>query len=108
MYQKKYHTNKPVALEYGLKLFGKKWNARLVCLLSDNGVMRFSEIRKQLEPITDTVLSGKLAELIKSGIIDRVTYNEIPPRVEYTLTEKGKAVVPVLLQLRDWSAEYDN
>ena len=108
MYQKKYHTNKPVPLEYGLKLFGKKWNARLVCLLSDNGIMRFSEIRKHLEPITDTVLSGKLAELIKSGIIDRVTYNEIPPRVEYTLTEKGKAVVPVLLQLRDWSAEYDN
>ena len=53
--------------------------------------------------ITDAVLASTLKELIRDGIIDRNSYDEIPPRVEYSLTEKGKSVVPILQSICMWS-----
>lgn len=65
-------------------------------MLSANSKLRYSEIRKELYNITDAVLAAKLKDLIADGIVDRKSYDEIPPRVEYSLTEKGTSVVPIL------------
>lgn len=65
--------------------------------------LRYSEIRKEMCNITDAVLAATLKELIADKIVNRKSYDEIPPKVEYTLTEKGKSVVPILLSICKWS-----
>lgn len=84
-------------------MFGGKWKSRIICVLSANEKLRYSEIRKEMYNITDAVLAATLKELIEAGIIERKSYDEIPPRVEYYLTEKGKSVVPILQSICQWS-----
>lgn len=90
-------------LEYGLDIFGGKWKSRIICVLSAGGVMRYGEIRSELGNITDAVLAAMLKELIADELISRRQYNEIPPKVEYTLTEKGQSVLPILQHICKWS-----
>lgn len=72
-------------------------------MLSAREKLRYSEIRKEMYNITDAVLAATLKDLIEDGIIDRKSYNEIPPKVEYSLTSKGKSVVPILQSICQWS-----
>mgnify|MGYP004622010415 CR=1 FL=1 len=102
-YQKKLEDDIRCPLEYGVAIFGGKWKSRIVCVLSANERLRYSELRKELYNITDAVLAATLKDLIEDGIIDRKSYDEIPPRVEYSLTEKGKSVVPILQGICEWS-----
>ena len=102
-YKKKLDDDIRCPLEYGLTLFGGKWKSRIICVLSANEKMRYSEIRKEMYNITDAVLAATLKELIEAGIIERKSYDEIPPRVEYYLAEKGKSVVPILQSICQWS-----
>ena len=90
-------------IEYGLDIFGGKWNSRILCVLSSAEVMRYNEIRKELGNITDAVLAAMLKELIADDLINRTQYNEIPPKVEYSLTQKGKSVLPILQSICQWS-----
>ena len=90
-------------IEYGLDIFGGKWKSRIICVLSSAEVMRYNEIRKELGNITDAVLSAMLKELIAGELISRTQYNEIPPKVEYSLTQKGKSVLPILQSICQWS-----
>jgi DNA-binding HxlR family transcriptional regulator len=92
-------------LEYGLDIFGGKWKSRIICVLSATSVMRYNEIKKELSNITDAVLSAMLKDLIADGLISREQYNEIPPRVEYALTEKGLSVLPILQSICLWSRQ---
>lgn len=92
-------------LEYGLDIFGGKWKSRIICVLSSADVMRYSEIRKELSNITDAVLAAMLKELIADELIRREQYNEIPPKVEYSLTEKGKSVLLILKSICLWSRQ---
>lgn len=92
-----------VPLEYGLAVFGGKWKSRIICVLSANEKLRYSEIRKEMYNITDAVLTLNLKDLITDGIVDRKAYDEIPPKVEYSLTEKGYSVVPILQSICQWS-----
>lgn len=103
MYQKKLDADIRCPLEYGLDIFGGKWKSRVICVLNEKEVLRYSEIRKEMMNITDAVLSATLKELIRDGIVKRKQYDEIPPRVEYSLTEKGKSVVPILQSICKWS-----
>lgn len=103
MYQKKMEKDIRCPLEYGLEIFGGKWKPRIICVLSEKKVLRYSGIRREMTNITDAVLASTLKELIRDGIIDRKSYDEIPPRVEYSLTEKGKSVVPILQSICMWS-----
>lgn len=96
MYEPKLEKDIRCPLEYGLDVFGGKWKSRIICVLADKKVLRYSSLRKEMINITDAVLASALKELISDGIIDRHQYDEIPPRVEYSLTEKGKSVVPIL------------
>lgn len=102
-YKKKLDDDIRCPLEYGLTLFGGKWKSRIICVLSANEKLRYSEIRKEMYNITDAVLAATLKELIEAGIIERRSYDEIPPKVEYYLTEKGKSVVPILQSICQWS-----
>ena len=83
-------------LEYGLGVFGGKWKSRIICVLNIKGVLRYSELRREMLNITDAVLAAALKELIADGLVERRSYNEIPPRVEYSLTERGRSVLPIL------------
>lgn len=106
MYKTKLEKDIRCPLEYGLDVFGGKWKSRIICVLADKEFLRYSMIRKEMCNITDAVLATTLKELIRDGIVNRKQYDEIPPRVEYSLTEKGKSVVPILQSICQWSGIY--
>ena len=103
MYQKKMQDDIRCPLEYGLDVFGGKWKSRIICVLAEMDTLRYSEIRKQMCNITDADLAATLKELIADEIVHRQSYDEIPPRVEYSLTAKGRSVVPILQSICKWS-----
>lgn len=106
MYQKKLDNDIRCPLEYGLSVFGGKWKSRIICVLATKKSLRYSELRKEMANITDAVLANNLKELIADGIILRQSYDEIPPRVEYSLTDKGESVVPILQSICQWSGVF--
>lgn len=108
MYKPKLEKDVRCPLEYGLEIFGGKWKSRVICVLAEKKTLRYSELRKELANVTDAVLAATLKELISDEIIDRQSYDEIPPRVEYRLTEKGKSVVPILQSICKWSGVFYN
>ncbi|MHC1719433.1 MAG: winged helix-turn-helix transcriptional regulator [Clostridiaceae bacterium] len=106
MYEPKLEKEIRCPLEYGLDIFGGKWKSRIICILASNGTMRYNAIRKELFNITDAVLASMLKEMIADGLIIRKQYNEIPPKVEYSLTAKGESAVPILQSICKWSGTY--
>lgn len=106
MYKPKLEKDIRCPLEYGLDIFGGKWKSRIICVLAEKKVLRYSSLRKEMVNITDAVLASTLKELINDEIIERKQYDEIPPRVEYSLTTKGKSVVPILRSICKWSGAY--
>ena len=108
MYQPKLEKDIRCPLEYGLNVFGGKWNSRVICVLNTMGTLRYSQIRKEMANITDAVLASTLKDLIKEELVKRKQYDEIPPRVEYCLTDKGQSVVPIFQQICSWSGMYYN
>ncbi len=106
MYQKKLEPDVRCPLEYGLDIFGGKWNSRIICVLAEMKTLRYSELRKEMANITDAVLAATLKKLIADDIICRKSYDEIPPRVEYALTDKGRSVVPILQSICRWAGAY--
>ena len=103
LYQKKLKADIRCPLEYGLEMFGGKWKSRIICILNEKGTLRYSVIRSEMLNITDAVLAATLKELIADELVSRQQYDEMPPRVEYALTEKGKSVVPILQSICKWS-----
>jgi DNA-binding HxlR family transcriptional regulator len=92
-------------LEYGFEIFGGKWKSRILCVLSTANIMRYTQIRRELSNITDAVLASMLKELLEDEMIARTQYNEIPPRVEYSLTDKGRSVLPIFQSICVWSRQ---
>ena len=103
MYKKKLEPDIRCPLEYGLDMFGGKWNSRIICVLNAKGVLRYSELRTEMGNITDAVLASALKDLIANDIVVRKSYDEIPPKVEYSLSDKGYSVVPILQSICKWS-----
>lgn len=89
-----------------LELLSGKWRTHIIYELCKHPVCRFGELKKAVPHITNTMLSNTLRELEALGIVHRKQFNEIPPRVEYSLTEKGKALLPVFFELAKWGEEY--
>lgn len=106
MYKPKLEKDIRCPLEYGMEIFGGKWKSRIICVLADKKILRYSSLRKEMYNITDAVLAAALKELIADGIVNRRSYDEIPPKVEYSLTEKGVTVVPILQSICRWSGLY--
>ena len=106
MYQHRLEKDIRCPLEYGLAIFGGKWNSRIICVLAEKKTLRYSELRTEMGNITDAVLASTLKELMKNEMVARKSYDEIPPRVEYSLTEKGISVVPILQSICHWSGAF--
>lgn len=106
MYRPKLEKDIRCPLEYGIDIFGGKWKSRVICVLAAKETLRYSALRKEMTNITDAVLAATLKELIADGIIERIQFNEIPPRVEYSLTDKGRSVVLILQSICKWSGAY--
>lgn len=94
-------------LEHGLDIFGGKWKSRILCVLSALGVLRYGELRREMGNITDAVLSAALKELMADELVQRQSYDEVPPRVEYRLTERGESVLPILQSICQWAGQYE-
>ena len=105
MYEHKLPKDIRCPLEYGLDIFGGKWKSRIICVLADK-TLRYSEMRKEMVNITDAVLASALKELQEDGIVERRQYMEVPPRVEYCLTDKGRTVIPILQSICQWAGAY--
>ena len=103
MYKPKSEKDIRCPLEYGLDIFGGKWNSRIICVLANKKTLRYTQLRKEMVNITDAVLVSTLKHLITNGIIERKSYDEIPPRTEYSLTLRGESVVPILQNICQWS-----
>ena len=89
-----------------LELLSGKWRTHVIYELCRRERCRFGELKKAVPRITNTMLSSTLKDLEGFGIIQREQFNEIPPRVEYSLTEKGRALLPVFTELARWGEQY--
>lgn len=92
-------------VEATLELIGGKYKALILWHLSE-GKLRFSELRKAITTATPKMLTQQLRELEENALIHREVYPVIPPKVEYSLTEVGKSLMPILVAMRDWGAGY--
>ena len=92
-------------VEATLDLIGGKYKALILWHLSD-GTLRFSELRQRIAKATPKMLTQQLRELEMQDLIHREVYPVIPPKVEYSLTETGRSLMPFLVAMRDWGAEY--
>ena len=88
-----------------LELIGGKYKALILWHLSE-GTMRYSDLRKRISGATAKMLTQQLRELENDDLIHREVYPVIPPKVEYSLTALGKSLMPVLVTMRDWGADY--
>lgn len=89
-----------------LQLLQGKWKMQIIYLLCVKSPMRFGEFRKFLPGLTNTMLTNALRELEGLGIVRRKQFNEIPPHVEYSLTEKGLDLLPVFHAILNWGMKY--
>jgi len=83
-----------------------KWKLQVIYELCIKEPMRFGELRKMLASVTNTALTNALKELEKDGLVNRQQFNEIPPRVEYSLTDKGRELLPVFNAIANWGLRY--
>jgi len=84
------------------EVLGKRWSLHILKNLSTNGIIRFNELKRLIPEISSTVLSQRLLELEREGLISKKIYSEIPVRVEYSLTPRTKELESILQQLNDW------
>jgi DNA-binding HxlR family transcriptional regulator len=91
--------------EHAAQLLGKRWTGLLLNALLE-GPRRFCELTALVEGLSDRVLSDRLRELEAEGIVQRVVYPQIPVRVEYQLTEKGRALKPVVEAIHTWAQQW--
>ena len=85
--------------------FSGKWSMLVLCVLSDNDSTRFSAISRAIPDISPKVLTETLKSLESDGLITRKVYAEIPPRVEYSLSDLGKSLIPLIANLVTWAME---
>ncbi|EJQ49007.1 helix-turn-helix domain-containing protein [Bacillus hominis] len=88
--------------ELTLSIISGKWKVVILWHLGVEGPHRFSELQRLFPSISHKVLSNQLKELMEDGIVDRTVYPEIPPRVEYYMTELGMSLLPIVEMMYDW------
>jgi DNA-binding HxlR family transcriptional regulator len=89
--------------ERAIYFLGGKWKIRILFTLFNNKTVRFNELKKVLKTITQQMLSKQLKELEIDGIVNRKVHQVVPPKVEYSLTEFGLSVIPILRSFSDWN-----
>lgn len=102
VYREKEYT---CGIDVTLAVVGGKWKASILWHLARE-TMRFSELQRQFAETTRKMLTQQLRELEADGLVHREVYPQVPPKVEYSLTSKGRSLTPVLDKMCDWGREY--
>lgn len=89
-------------VEATLDIIGGKWKCVILWYLLQDGTSRFSDIKRRFPDITSRMLTNQLRELEANGLLDRKVYAQVPPKVEYSLSERGRSLTPVLHALKRW------
>ncbi|CAM4451980.1 winged helix-turn-helix transcriptional regulator [Paenibacillus tarimensis] len=90
---------------YTISVIGGKWKMVILYLLAENEPVRFNDLKRQIGTITYKTLSSQLKELEADGIVKRKEYPQVPPKVEYSLTDKAKALLPIMEGLCEWGVK---
>lgn len=85
-----------------LNIVGGKWKIMILCVIDNNKIVRYGDLKRSVFGITNTMLAQSLKELERAEMVVRTQYDEMPVRVEYSLTEKAKSLIPILLELKRW------
>ncbi len=93
-------------VETTLTLIGNKWQVLILRDLGDKGTMRFKELQRSIGKISQKVLTTNLRTMEEAGIVHREVFAQVPPRVEYSLTELGQSLQPVLQAMSQWGENY--
>ena len=93
------------SIESVLGVISKKWALLIITTIGNYGVLRFGEIEEKMNGISPKTLSDRLKELEEAGLVKRETFSEIPPRVEYSLTEDGLGLRNALIPVMKWATE---
>ena len=93
-------------MNLGINILSGKWKLQIIWNIQKNKVVRFNELQRMLGDITTKTLTSQLRELEENQIIKRTVFPEVPPRVEYSLTEIGESIEPILNSLCDWGKAY--
>jgi DNA-binding HxlR family transcriptional regulator len=94
--------------ELTLSVIGGKWKPIILYHLSLADAVRFGELRRGMSDVTERMLTRQLRELEADGLVHREVYREVPPRVEYSLTDMGASLIPILKQMQAWGVEYED
>lgn len=89
-------------LQDAMNVIGGKWKVPILCALRLDGPTRYNELKRKVAGITNTMLASSLKELESDGLVRRIQYQEMPVRVEYSLTENADMLAPVLEQVARW------
>jgi DNA-binding HxlR family transcriptional regulator len=92
-------------VEVTLDVIGGKWKPLILYYLLQ-GTLRFNALKRMLPQVTTQMLTLQLRELERDGVVYRQVYAEVPPRVEYSLTERGRSLEPIMLAMLDWGVQY--
>jgi DNA-binding HxlR family transcriptional regulator len=90
------------SVDYAFRRIGGKYKGRILWYVHLNGIMRYGELRKTLSDVTPKMLTQALRELEDDALINRKVYQEVPPKVEYKLTEIGLELIPFIDHLKEW------
>ena len=93
---------KGCGLKKVINIVGGKWKIMILCVINRDEVVRYGDLRRAVFGITNTMLAQSLKELESDGLVIRKQYDEMPVRVEYSLSEKAKTLIPILLDLKKW------
>ena len=96
----------PCPVEVALNVIGGKWKGVILYKLQD-GTLRFSELKRLMPRVTQRMLTLQLRSLEEDGLVSRTIYPEVPPRVEYALTELGQTLTPVIDHLMEWGVHFE-
>lgn len=92
-------------LNYAMSTVGGKWKMQIICALNNQGALRYNELRRKLDGISNTVLANALKELEEAGLVERKEYLQVPVRVEYSSTESADKLMPILELLSQWGED---
>lgn len=87
------------------RMIGGKWKIEILFYVALEDVRHFGQLRRCVGNISESTLSKQLKELVDDGFLERTDFGEVPPRVEYTLTPRGRSFVPILLAMKRWGEE---
>lgn len=98
--------NCPVGIT--MNVIGGKYKVIIIWFLYQNKVLRYSELQRMIKGVTSKMLISQLRELEEDKIISRKVYPIVPPKVEYSLTEKGESLLPILSEMKKWGEKYND